>query len=1071
MFLQRFAVHRPVTLVMCIIASIVFGVLSFNQLGLDLLPNLEYPTLAVVTAYPNADPESIEQEVTRHIESTLSTVSDLKTLESISLENASLVLAHFHWGTDLAKVYEEINSLVSIAEITLPDEVTRPLVLKLDPSQLPLLQIGITGDDDIVSLTERIEQHVLPTLERTSGVAQASVLGGERTEIALYYDTDALRDAMLTPLDLQNMLQAQNVTVPVGSMRVAPDEFANEQADTTLRYPIRVGNTLRDENDLLDLIISIPSEQQATDSFGLSGLLPPRPIRLGDVVTLAKETTKGDGFTRINGQPAVLVRILKQSGENTVDVSQQVIASLSQLEQHPELANLDFHIVTNQADLITESIDNLSSTAILGGILALLILFLFLRSFRDLLVIGVSIPLSIMLALIFMNLAGLTLNLMTLGGLAIAIGMLVDNSIVVLENIFRLRLNGMKPLEAAKQGAYEMTAAITASTLTSIVVFLPLLFVGTLAGIFFRELALTITFSLVASLLVALTVVPMLAAHLPARWGRKRSAESTPRLKKETRLAVLERIKQHYVQLLRWSAKRPYMTLIALLVLMSSLFVLPRFLESGFLPPMDGGIVNIELQLPTGTDLQETNQTVQNIERMVEQLPETQFVTSQVGNQNATDFLSLVQDSPIHHATITVSLKHRKERMHSAHDIADMLSETLVVPDGSIVHISADRATDALGEEYAVGQLLLELRGPEWEQLASISDEVAGILRTTKGFGHVTSTAEEIQPQLFYEVNHVQAARALLTAGQVGLTMRAAMTGLEATTLQIDGRRMPVVIRPKQENIQNVEALGSYRVFNLQRDDEGIPSVSRFSVLTSADAPTIELAPRSIEHVDRQRVVRVRAQLDGLDLTSSSQVAQRIVEDLELPPGYEVSIAGIHATLTETLHELSFALAFAVLLVFMVMAAQFESIKHPFIIMGTLPLAGIGALLALWMTKQQLNVPSLMGLITLMGISVNNGIVFIDTMNRFRRQGLPVIEAIVSAGTIRIRPVLMTALTTVLGLLPLAFGWGEGTEIHVPLAISTIGGLVMSTVITLVMIPSAYSLLTKWTERNKQSEA
>lgn len=1069
MKLQHFSVRRPVTVMMCLVATLVIGLVAFNGLGVDLLPSVEYPTLAIVTLYPNADPESVEHDVTQPIERALSTVSGLKALESTSMEHVSLVMATMDWGSDLGEAFEQINALLSVASLTLPSDAQRPIVAKLDTSQLPVMTIGVTGEGDLAALTARVEEAVVPVLERLTGVAQVSLLGGAHKQIAIYYDTQALRSALLTPLDLQTMLQLQNAVVPVGSMVVSQQELGLK-GDALTRYPIRVGDTIDSLDELRDLPISISEAKGPADSFGLSSLIPPQPVRLGDVATVVEETQSAEGFTRVNGEPAVVIRVFKQSGENTVDVSRRVNAMIEQLNAQPGLG-LELYVVTDQAEFIDASIANLAKSALQGAVLALGVLLLFLRSVRDLIVIGISIPLSFLVALILMYFGDLTLNLMTLGGLAIAVGMLVDNAIVVLENIFRLRSEGLDRIKASIQGASEMAGAVTASTLTNVVVFVPLIFLRSLAGYLFKDLALTITLAMLASLLVSLTVVPMLAAHLPESFGRRvqRKGKGADHNDEESGGGFLRKVQDAYGRLLRPVVARPLHSLAVLGISLMALLFLPGLLQVGFVPEMDGGMVTVALTLPPGTPVTETDAVVRDFEAFLAAVPEVRLTSVQVGSQGGNDYLSLIQDTPVNQATITALLTPAAERSRSAHEVAEALRASLPVPEGGRVRISADRAVDALGDDFSLG-LTLEVIGPEWEVLRQLSDHITAHLRETPGLVDVNSTAEATQPVLFYEVNRIQAARALMATGQVGLTLRVGMNGLEATTLHGAGGSVPVVIKPNPDELQDMAALESYRLFTLQKDEDGVPNVVRFGAVTSPESPVVAEAPRTIQHIDRQRVVIVKAQLDGLDLGSARRAAEEIIGAMDLPAGYEVRLAGIHATLDESLGELWVALGLSVLFVYMVMAAQFESLRSPLIVMITVPLAGVGAFLALWLSGQQLNVPAFMGLITLVGVAVNNGIVLVDTINRLRRDGIAVDEAILTAARIRLRPILMTALTTILGLIPLAFSWGEGSEIQVPLAMSTMGGLITSTLLTLFLVPALYRLFAGHVLRSRSGD-
>lgn len=1047
------AVHRPVTIAMCIIAMVVFGFVSFQRIGLDLLPNLELPVVAIVTPYPNADPRTVEREVTTPIENALATLKGLRKLESESIEHASIIMAHFHWGTDIGEAMDQLNVFLNVISATLPADAHRPLVLRFDPSQLPVMLLGLTGDQSPAELTDVADRRIRPLLESLPGVAQVSVLGGIRPEISIYYSSDVLMEMGLTPFQLQQAIEYQNVMIPAGSRTFTDAELGHDGSGET-RYLLRVGSAVSDIDDLGSIIVG----QRPPDPDAIGFARQPRPLTLAQVATIVDGYSTPEGFTRIDGSPAILIQVMKQAGENTVAVTQQIRDALERLNIESLLPGARLHIITDQSTLILDSLENVGSTAVVGGVLAVVILLLFLRNWRSLTIIGFSIPLSILLTFICLYFFGFNLNLMTLGGLAIGIGMLVDNSIVVLENIFRLRGEGLDYLDAAKQGAAEMASPIVASTVTTVAVFVPLIFSHSMAGHLARELAVAVSLALTASLIVALFIVPPLSAHL----GRKTSdAVTTDQAYVETDMRWLTRLQSRYGTLLERFVQRPLYTVGIVVLCGLGLIGLPGRLHTEVLPPLDGGMIKIQLTLPPGSPITATDQAAQRIEEALEQYGEVAAVAVYAGDQGGTSFLDLIQEAPVNVAEITVLLTPASERNRTAHEFAAELREKLPIPPGAILRVSADRATDGLGEDFAMAATI-KLTGPELEELEVQAARIAERLRNHPGFTNVTSTAEAVQPELIFHINRDRVlGLGRLTTAEIALTMRASLLGQEVTHIRRDGMHVPVVLRPAAEELATYEALQDFRVFPVAAAESGYVTPVIFGRTGTDESPIIEWAPRSIQHIDRQRAVTITAELNGIDLSESQRIVEEILADVDLPVGYSARLAGIHDTLQEAMDDLGLALILAVIFVYLVMAAQFESIKDPLIILFCIPLATVGGLIALLLSGHMLNVPSAMGLIALAGVSVNNGIVLINTYNRLRREGYSVDAAIVTGSKMRLRPVLMTSLTTILALIPLALGIGSGADLQAPLAVAMIGGLISSMVFTLFIIPGIYRMTSR----------
>lgn len=1028
------SVRRPVTVAMCIVAIVLFGLVSFQNMGLNLLPRLNYPTVAIVTPYPNADPRTVELEVTIPIEEVLVTVNGLQRVESQSYEHASVILATFDWGTNLREAIDEINSLLNVLALQLPADAERPIVSRLDPSQLPLMLIGLVGERSVPELTAFADQIIRPRLEQIPGVSQVSVLGGIRPQISVTYYEEDLIDARVTPYHILYALSTQNFAVSAGS---SERELDDGRRIDTLTY---VGNLLESVDELQSLYIG-PT------------------LRIEHVADVELEYTSLEGFTRVNGSPAVILRVFSQPGANSVTVAREIHEMLARFNEDPE-NDVEVLVVADQSEMIVESTSTLSDTLIVGGVLAFAVLILFLRDWRSLLVLGISIPLSLLITFILLYVLGYTLNIMTLGGLVIAVGMLVDNSIVVLENIFRLRAQGMELVPAAITGTREMASSITSATATTVAVFVPLIFSTSTAGHLFKELAIAVCLTLGASLLVAIFFVPALAVQLrlapglTAGNGNAAAALRNPPqaigLRWETALRSV------YRALLSRYIRRPLITVGIVILAGVLLVILPGALGTEFLPPMDGSQIQVRITLPTGTPIDVTSDYVAAVEEHLLSLPEVRSVAAYGGEQGAQSIFDLIQATPGNAARVVARLHPPESRTRSVFDIAAELSDFLhtLLPQGAVFRVSADRAADALGDDFAMAATV-QITGPDREVLDRLTAQVAERMAAVDGFREIASSAEDRQTQIFYEVNRGVALQGNMTTQQIALFVRMARTGFTATHLLIGDQRIPVVLRPHQRD------LDSLLVFSEPESLSAFRSPAPFRNLVSSI--TERTIPRSIVRVDRQPVVTVSAQLDGLDISESRRLVEGILNEIEMPFGYEAKLVGIHATIDEAFADLGIALLLAVLFIFLLLASQFESLRHPSIIFFAIPLATVGGFLALYAAGHYLSVPALIGLIALAGVSVNHGIVLVDTMNRLRRDGLPLEEAILSGCAIRLRPVLMTTLTTVLALCPLAFRWvsGPGADIQAPLAVAMVGGLVLATFLTLLLTPAIYRMLSK----------
>ncbi len=1072
------SVNRPVTVGILVAACILFGVLSLDRIGLDLLPDINLPMAAVVTVYPNADPETVESLVTAPIERALRSVRNIKDVTSTSMENVSFCFCEFNWGSDLGAAQEDMRVKIDTMKHELPEGTQSPIVTLLDPSQIPMMMVTVGMPGDVGDVTQATREVVKPAVERVGGVAGVSISGGADRVISVEYDHEKLVESGLSPLLLQQLITYQNLSIPAGVV-----------IDDGVRYQTRVGAKFTSADDIADLAIGLKKPTESPD--GLGGFLGlsffmPTFLTVGDVAKVEETFEKAEGYTRVNGKPAVIMMIYKQSGENTVTVARQVREALAQLGQEHRAIEIGY--VFDQSTFITSSIDSLAENAGLGAVLAIAILFLFLRHFGSTLLVAISIPLSMIFAFVMMYAFDLTVNLLTLGGLALGVGMLVDNSIVVLENIFRRQELGESPREAAIQGTAEVSRAITASTLTTIAVFLPVVFIQSMAGHIFRDLAMTVTFSLLASLIVALTVLPLMASSFVRVSDSYIERAKRDRKRKESLGGIYDRM-------LDWALAKRWWVLGAIgIALVVALFAFPR-LGTEFLGSMDMGRVDVGLHLPPGTPVEVTNEVSLRVENELMKIPGIENVTAEVGSSGSGDFVAMASGGSANQASVAVKLLREGETMTSVAEagaeIREILSDIkLDYPDLEYsVDTSGYGALTGGSSDYLSNSITLEIAGTDPKEISDYAARIAERLRKEPGFVEVASSTKETQPVILLDVNRTRALMGGLTVGQVGLGVRTGMFGSTVTYVERNGELIPVIVRPASDGVPDLDSIlnmpitSSLSSASLLEGASGLGNNVSAAARTSSSAISTMLAPSNevlvgkvvtpeiidgpmtISRRNGRRYALVQIAFEGMKLSQAGSLALSAAHEVEAPDGCSVELAGVSRVINEAFSDLGLAGWLAVVLVYMVMAIQYESLLYPLIVMFTMPLAGIGAIGFLVLTGQSISITSIIGLIVLAGIVVNNGIVLVDFINQLKAEGMATREAVREAGRARLRPILMTALTTILGLVPLAIGHGAGSELQQPMAITVIGGLTTATFLTLFVIPIVYELMDELAQR------
>jgi hydrophobic/amphiphilic exporter-1 (mainly G- bacteria), HAE1 family len=1093
MSIIRTAISRPVTVSMCVVAVTLFGLVSLDRLALNLLPNISYPSLTIQTDYQDAAPEEVENLITRPMEEAVGVIPGLARITSVSRSGQSEVVLEFAWKTKMELATLEVREKLDFVD--LPKEADKPVILRFDPSHDPILRLRLYGDLPLSQLRSAADRDLRKALESTDGVAAIKIIGGLEEQIHVEIDERRLAELDIPITAVTEALQQENLNQAAGSLY---DQDAN--------YLVRMLNQFKSVDEIRAIIIR--------DQGG-------RKVILGDVAKVFRGAKEREIIARLHGKESVEMAFYKEGDANTVTVAntlQKRLAALKHSEKFPK--GVEYEVVFNQAGFIQSAVDNVFTAALLGGLLATIILFLFLRDLRSTLTIGFSIPISVMATFALMYQTDITLNIMSLGGVALGIGMLVDNSIVVLESVHRHRKAAGRLAEAVYRGTKEVGTAVTASTFTTVAVFLPLVFVEGIAGQLFKDQALTITYSLLASLLVALTVIPMILAMSLKSGQVQTSSEPTdsvpvrPVLSHRKAVRFFQRtgskiraaagivlsfvftevgtvivtdirrlirgsgrlalkvlqpgldlfdrafgaVTKAYPKLLLSALNNKSMLLGLVFVLAASAALVSLDLGGELIPSLTQGEFSVEIKLPEGKALPETDRIMKTIETEVSGYPEVQTVFSSIGGSNRNQFARNTVEE--HLAQLYVVMRDRRDKTAEEAAMNRLRGALSHFPELTYTFSRPTLFTFKTPVE-------VEVFGYELKELRAASDLVAARLATVAGLRDITTTTQLGNPEIHVVFDRDRLARLGLEERQVSNVVRNKIRGDVATRYREEDRQIDILVRVEEadrntmQSIENLVISGNARGTgrsseNTQENPQVVPIR-----LGSVASVALDRGPAEIRRIRGQRAAVVSANLTGRDLSTVAQEIQSHLQELRplLPINTTVGLAGQNEELATSYRSLLFALALAVFLVYLVMASQFESLVHPFIILFTVPLALIGVIFSLWITGTTVNVMVFLGVIILAGIVVNNAIILIDYTNQLRKQGYARREALLKAGEVRLRPIFMTTLTTVLGLLPMAISWGEGAEIRAPMAIAVMGGLLFSTLLTLVLIPVVYELV------------
>ncbi len=1005
---------------MCVLAVLVLGAVGLSQLPIDLMPDITFPVVAVITSYPGASPAQVEEFVTKPIEEAAAVVEDLESIRSISQQDVSMVIIEFDWGKDMNWAAFDTREKIDPVIEALPSDVHRPLIMKIDPAtMMPVMTLNVTGLSDMSQLRELAEDVVKPEVEKLGGVAAADIFGGLQREIHVEVDWEKLGARGVSVGQVESALQRENRNIPAG--------FTTEgQREYTIRV---IG-----EFDVVDQIRNV-----------VVGVRGGHPVYLRDVATITDTFEEVRSYARLNGSPAVGISVQKEAGGNTVAVADAVREELDALESKlPE--GVEVSITSEEASFIRAALENLYGVGIEGALLAMVIIFLFLATFRGTIIAALSIPLSALVTFVFMYFADMTLNIITMGGLVLAIGRIVDDSVVVLENIHRHIENGEPVLDAAINGTEELWAAIAAITFTTMVMFFPLMFVGGMISVLFSPMSLVVMLGLLASLIVSVTIVPLLSERMFSR-GAHRGTHSVQESRQRGIKRALagwarsfDRLAAWYRRAINWSlAHRGVIVFIALGVFVGSLMMVP-LVGLEFFPSIESDELTITMETPIGSSVEYTNERALQIEEFIDQVEEKVHYTVSLDSAGGGGIFG----GGTRTATFVLKVVPRTERERSVSEIEQELREKFALLPGIETRFE-QRAGPSMG-----AALELKIIGDDLTELAQLSDDVIERVSDVPGLTDVQVDWEAANPEYHVHVDRDEAGRLGLTVSDIGNSIQTQVRGTEQLTkFRTGDSEYDIKVRAREADRDWIEQVRNTKL--ITPSGTVVPLSSVASVVSA-------VGPTRISREERERTITISGDTLGRPLSEVVSDLDQEMQQMSLPEGYRYEFGGSEEDRAEAFGGMFQALILGMLLIYMILAAQFESFVHPLIIMLAIPLELVGVLGALLLTGTPLGIMAMLGVLMLTGIVVSNSILMVQMVNLLRHRGLAIHEALIEGGAVRLRPILMTAMATVLAMLPLALAARTGSEMWKPLGIAAIGGLMTSTFLTLFVIPVAYSL-------------
>jgi len=1037
MNIARFSVSRPVTILMASLAVVVLGLASLSRLKIDLLPDFSIPFLTIVTRYPGAAPEEVEEFVTKPIEEAAELIEGIKKVRSTSREGVSTVIAEFEWGTDMDFAEFDAREKIDPVIEFLPEDAKRPIIAKIDPStMMPVVQLVVTGTEDLRRLRELADDIIKPELEKIPGVAAASIYGGLEREILVEVDQQRLEAYDISLQQISTVLRAENINFPVGYITEGKREFV-----------VRTVGQFSSPDEILDVVVGIRNSA---------------PIRVRDIARVKDTHKEVRNFARANGNDCVVVAVQKQSVANTTDVSDRVQAHLDAISKKlPSGVELD--VGFDEAEFIRKAIANLKHEAVWGSLLALLIILLFIGSLRSTLVTAISIPMSFLVTFVAMYFNNMTLNVITLGGLVLAIGRIVDDSIVVLENISRHAEEGESVYHAAVAGTQEVALAIAAATFTTMCVFFPLMFVGGMVSQIFTPMSLVVIFGLGASLVVALTLIPMLCTRI-----LRRTAEPEEKSAQQQGCARLismpaewllvmfgqlfERVRAWYRRAVTWVlSHRALTTAVATGIFLFSL-MLTTLVGMEFFPTTDQSVIQVSLETPIGSSIEYTSNKAKELEKIVQDpqvVPELKTLVTTGGEVSGV--VQMAGGQSVQKGSMIVNLVKPKERKRTSQQVQDELRKRFAAVPGIII-----RFLSGMGGGMGA-PVEIVIRGDDLDTLSQLGQQAKATLKDIPGLYDIDLDWKPGRPEYQITIDRTKAGTFGITAGQVGQVLQTLLRGTqELTKYREKGEEYDITVRAAEADREWIQRLQNATIPTPRGE---LINLTQIATIRSTTGPT------EIGRNNRRRAITVQANTSGRPLSEVIKDCRARLDAFTWPEGYDYTVEGTEKDRQESFAGMWISLIVGILLIYIILASQFESLLHPLTIMLAIPLEVIGVFAALLIFRITLSIMVFLGILMLTGIVVSNSILLVNIINILRDRGMPTREAIIEGGMVRLRPILMTALATFFALVPVAIGLQEGSELWQPLAIAVLGGLTTSTFLTLLVVPVAYSIFDEIGER------
>jgi HAE1 family hydrophobic/amphiphilic exporter-1 len=1047
MNLPEFGVKKPVTNLMIFFSIIIIAIYSFTRIGIDMMPEIEPPSITVISTYPGAGPEDVEIKVTEELENQLSTTPGLEKITSSSLEGASLINLKFIWGTNLDEATNDVRDRIDLAKRFLPDipdEMDNPFIFKFNTSNIPILYIGFTADKTYPELYDLVDRRIGDALRQIPGVGTVQIQGGglER-QINIWVERKRLEGYGFSVLDIQNALKQENITQPVGNLK----------------------------SGLTDYLLRLPGEFASPDEINLVilGKRQGKFIYLKDVARIEDTFKEVTSIVRINKNPGIMMMVQKQSGTNTVEVAKRVKERIKELAKALP-TDVSANIIFDTSQDIVSSIDSLRASTWLAILFVIFVVWFFLRQFAPSIIIALTIPFSLLISFIYLFLSGKTINTISLSSVAIASGMVVDNAIVIVDNIYRRMEKGNRPQEAAIFGASEMFLAVGASTFTTVVVFLPMLFIPGVVGIMFGELAVIVTVTLLASLLTAVTFSPMLCAKWLKIRNQKKEATSFLRRFYDLSEKMFRSWEDTYALALGWSLRHKKIVLVGFSLAFIGVLFLAPLVGNEFIPDEDTGDLRITVHLPIGTRLEESDKISKRIEDIFNQeVPERKFYYVRCGQISGVGRVMGGSSGP-HIIAAGAKLVPKQKRHRSANEIAQAVRNKIkLIPGVLKTDVSTANPINRLITGGSGKAIQVEIIGHSFSQTDALALKIKEIMEHIPGAVDVAVSRESDSPELRIDVDRQKAAALGLNMQTISNTLKTYIQGSSATKYREKGETYDIYVRldePSRSKIEDLENLPL--VVPLPEEKVSFQGLADIQALKGSARKQIKLSnvakiyettsPDRIQRKNRERIVTIECNAYRRSSGKIVEDLKRQIDKITLPADIMINFGGDAEEQAKAFKDLFLLLMLGIVLVYMVMAAQFESLLDPFIIMFAIPFTFIGVILGFLLTGTTLSIITYLGIIMLMGIVVNNAIVLISYIAILRARGLDMYTAVTTAGKERLRPVLMTTITTLAGLLPLALSRGEGSEVWNPLGITMLGGLSVSTLITMLFVPTLYAV-------------